>query len=44
VWHLLEVTGIYAADTDTMSGILDAHATDTMNQIPMAMIPIHPCS
>ncbi len=29
VWHLLEVTGIYAADTDTMSGILDAHAVDT---------------
>ena len=27
-------------DTDTMSGILDAHATDTMNQIPMAMMPI----
>ena len=25
-------------DADTMSGILDAHATDTMNQIPMPIM------
>ena len=40
MWCPLEVIGIYAADTDTMSGILDAHAADTMNQIPMQSIPI----
>ena len=28
----------YAANTDTMSGILDTHAADTMNQMPMAMM------
>ena len=30
----------HAVDTDTMCGILNTHATDTMNQMPMAMIPI----
>ena len=35
-------TDAYAANTDAVCGILDAHAADTMNQIPMQSIPI-PC-
>ena len=32
-------TDAHAVDADTMSGILNTHATDTMNQIPMEPIP-----
>ena len=32
-------THIHAVDTDTMCGILDTHAANTMNQIPMEPIP-----
>ena len=35
-------THIYEVDTDTMCGILDTHAANTMNQMPMAIMPIEP--
>ena len=35
-------THIHAVDTDTMCGILDTHAANTMNQMPMELIPIEP--
>ena len=35
-------TDTHAVDTDAMSGILDAHAADAMNQMPMEPIPM-PC-
>ena len=35
-------TDAHAVDTDAMCGVLDAHGTDTMNQMPMAMM-LMPC-
>ncbi len=32
----------HAVDTDTMCGILDTHAANTMNQMPMELMPIEP--
>ena len=32
-------TDAHAVDTDAMCGVLDAHGTDTMNQMPMELIP-----
>ena len=43
VWcPVLVVLDIHGHDADTMSGILDTHAADTMNQIPMVII-LMPC-